>query len=94
MTEGNAVVKRIDVTDDLPPLERIKLLLKARGYRSIAAWARHRQFDETTVWHAITGRRPNAKRTPEVLAALAEDTGRDITVISALIPKAEEQVSA
>lgn len=87
MTEGNAVVKRVEVTDDLPPLERIKLLLRAKGYRSIAAWSRHRGFEETAVWHAITGRRPNAKRTPEILDALATDTGRDRSVIDALVAR-------
>lgn len=85
---NNGVVRRVDVAPSVPPIDRIKLLLAARGHASVAAWARTRGHGESMVWHALTGRRSNAK-TEAILNDLAEDVGRPRATIDALIAGAD-----
>lgn len=90
MADGNGVVKRVDVAAELSPIARIKLLLAARGFGSIAAWARSRGHNEAMVWHALSKRRRNAK-TEQILSDLAADAGRPRATIDELLadPKPE-----
>lgn len=83
--ESNAVVRRVDLAASLSPTDRIKALLFGAGFPSVAVWARSRGFSEGAVWHAIKGRRQNFKQTKQILAALAEDVRKSLTVIQALV---------
>lgn len=85
-SQSNAV-RRVDVDPALSGVERIKLLLFASGYRSVAAFARLSDELEQDVWHAITGKRRNAT-TNRVLEKIAAAVDRPRSVIDALIGEA------
>lgn len=69
MPESNAPLRTVRLPDDLPPRERLKILLRAKGHSSIASWARKRGFHESQVWMCLSGEREY----PQIRDALAED---------------------
>jgi len=81
MASSNAPVRRVDLDPGLPGRDRVKIMLAARGFPTVAGWARSRGFHRTEVFMCLSGDRAY----PEIVKALAEETGRPVDVIEALI---------
>lgn len=91
MAESNTPVRRVELSRKLSGVQRLKLMLGARGYPSVAAWARAAadrhdpRITEKAAWHALANRRRGSASVEAVIAALARDTGKPRGVIEALI---------
>ena len=84
MAESNAAVRRIEIDAAVSGLERIKLLLAARGYASVAAWSRAVGVIPQAAFQAFTGTRRNAA-SDRILDLLATSVGKSRRIIDALV---------
>lgn len=91
-TGSNAAVKRVEIAPGLSGLDRIKLLLAANGFASVAAWARSVGELPQAAFQAFTGARRNAA-SDRILGKLADSVGKSRRIIDALVRGEAEPVT-